>query len=180
MQSQPRSRIPGLLAMLLVVTTGVWLVILLARPGRELSPITELNAGPGRTIAITAQPVLRGQIGLYYQPRTNGKAKPPPAFFGSVPPTQPPPELTVRGEGPVVGLVLADRPDDLLVLHDFETSESWPAHAPADSAEVLQARGRTLLERFQSQAGAAGELHLYKAEALRPLPVGEPADPEQG
>lgn len=159
------------------------------------------------------QPLMRPRLGLYYtvagaaaeaaeatEADAAEPAPPPtdpqgaeeseqaaaPAFFGTLPQEHQPPTFIAhtREDGRVVAVAAESDPGAVLILHDFETGESWPRHEIMEDERELEARGRLLVERLKAgRADDEPELRLVTAEGLRPLEQliklpSEPAQPQ--
>lgn len=171
-------RFIGILLFLVLVMASVPLVGRLLGGGDDRGeanprPIGEsaqtLAVGEERQIHITTrevQPLMTPRLALYYKVEPMSKA----AFFGSLPSGATPPRFVAhRAEASsVVGIAAAGDPEALLILHDFQTGQSWPRKADTDGQAQLDARGRRLLERFEAHDPGAG-FHLVRAQGLRPL-----------
>ena len=174
-------RFIGILLFVVLVMASVPLVSHLlksdeAAPPPDAPVVQTLELEDDRRVHITSrtvQPLMATRLALYYEtePASSAGDAPQPAFFGSLPPSREPPRFLVHrtSDGELVGVAAASDPNALLILHDFETGASWPRHDLVEGQEQLDARGQQLLERLRSDLPEGEELHLVRAEGLRPL-----------
>lgn len=110
--------------------------------------LATLPCGEGRKIIITAPTTWEVSQPILYQVIVDGKIAVPKYCFYGRPPHE---ELQIRlvsaEDGNLVGVVLErDDSRNVLILHDFATSDSWPAVLFYGSSSVER---KKLLDAFE-------------------------------
>ena len=156
---------------------------------RKVDPIelASLDVGPARVIRITVEQNSQQTLSLHYYVEVDGQTVIDHAFFGTLPRTATPPSFVVyapaSGSGGVVGIAQAAVPNRIVILHDFDTGESYPYRDATykdtdpdhlypyyEQQEAIEARGEALFVRLQ-EALPDTELDLLRTMGLRPLAV---------
>jgi hypothetical protein len=108
-----------------------------------------LNVGERREIVIWTDPFYDNCQAYYYQIKINENTTKPKSFIGCNE-IQANFRLIASKDWNLVGVVEAERPNILLVTHDFKTGETWPKPGYTEALENLVLRGRRLRDRLQA------------------------------
>ncbi|MEX1016345.1 MAG: hypothetical protein WD534_17495 [Phycisphaeraceae bacterium] len=141
------------------------------RPAPDVGELRVLALDDARTIRIQGRLLRDHRQAYYYQVESAGEIVQPPTFFGSLAPGSPLLSFTWHqtADGQRVGVATDTYAREILILHDFATGESWPAHDGNESVEQLQARGRAMLAPLNADHPDK-TFTVRSAEGLRPLP----------
>ncbi len=163
----------------LILFTVPLLHVVIDREAPELATFHSLALPGERELHIRGR-LLRDRTQAYYYQITDADDEPlfDDAFFGSHPPGAEllAFEVHVVADGRLVAVTATIAPEAVLILHDFDTDEAWPAKVgPYEPAEPWLDRGERLIERFNSARDAASQppLNLYRGDGMRPLPMAE-------
>ena len=161
----------------LLLFTVPLLHVVIDRDEPELATFHSLELPGDHELHIRGR-ALRDRTQAYYYQVTDANEEPlfDNAFFGSHPPGADLLEFDVHvvDDGRLIAVTATLAPDAVLILHDFDTDEAWPAKVgPYEPAEPWRERGRRLIERFntQRQAASRAPLTLHDADGMRPLPM---------
>ncbi|MEX0745995.1 MAG: hypothetical protein WD118_10385 [Phycisphaeraceae bacterium] len=142
------------------------------RQGPELAELRAIDVGGERVVLIKGRLLRDFRQAYYYQVQEAGEPVRDPAFFGTMPAGSDVLSFAWHAaeDGELVGLATGTDPREILVLHDFATGESWPAHDGQEMVEPLQQRGRSMLRRLAADHPDKA-FTLRRAEGQRPLPT---------
>ena len=164
---------------LLILFTVPLLHIVVDRGEPELATFHSLELPADHELHIRGR-ALRDRTQAYFYQLTDADDEPlfDNAFFGSHPPGAELLEFDVHAveEDRLIAVTATIAPATVLILHDFDTGEAWPAKVgPYEPAGPWLERGERLIERFNARRDAASQspLELYRADGMRPLPVPE-------
>jgi hypothetical protein len=133
-------------ATILVSALGYLAYILFVQ---EQYVVTTLDAGQDREVVIWADRYVENCQPFYYEVKVSGRITSPMSFI-SCSWEEPPFKLLSSKDRNLVGVVDGERPEVLLVLHDFASGETWPRGKDSDDWRVNSDRGRRLRDRLRA------------------------------
>lgn len=112
--------------------------------------ITRIDAGPNRSITILEDDTPFEIPGWFYEINVGSQIVVPMCMLSQCCPSRPKFRLLKSTDQTLVGLVLETRPEVLLLVHDFDSGQSWPRATNDDTWQLTLARGRQLRDRLQA------------------------------
>ena len=118
----------------------------------DYCPVAALEAGPGRVIKISKAMEWEVTRPFYYEVEVGGRVVVPRTYMTGCCRRQGAPEfgLLFSEDRDLVGVVWAERPGVLLLLHDFSTGENWPMSEGHDAGEKGSDMGSRLRDRLRA------------------------------
>lgn len=128
------------------------LVLILINTGcSKYEDIAKLDAGQGRSVYILAQRHYENNQAILYRVEVNGQVVVPDTYISSVNPGEAAGlrfKLLKSNNGAVIGIIEETVPQNIWVLHNFVTGETWP-RCDGGGLENCRKRAEGLLRELQ-------------------------------
>lgn len=115
-------------------------------------PVTQLDAGDGRSISIMAKRYYEQDQPVYYQVDVGKETVVPRTYMSSIDPDDVKHlhlRLVSNKDRSVIGVVEDRLPQKVWLLHNFSTGETWP-RCQSGGMEQCERRGEALLKVLQT------------------------------
>ncbi len=161
-------------------------------PGKEVPPVVlaTLQFEQGRAIRFTVERNSQQTLSLHYDALIDQQPQVEHAFFGTLPLSAPPPAFVIYAaeQGDILAIAQATAPDQVILIHDFTTGDSFPHRRVSykdtdpqhiypyfEEQDAILERGDALFARLQAAMPPDSQLTLLRTMGTRPLTMPDPA-----